>query len=123
MGMLFKKRVKSDHDIWKTLSTGGQLDDIVAKSKDKVQVIFKHSTRCSISTMAKHRMDKGWDLAVEEADLYYLDLLAYRPVSNLIAEKFGVVHESPQMIVIKDGKVLFHESHGGIDPSLVRQTL
>ena len=68
-------------------------------------------------------MDKGWDLAVEEADLYYLDLLAYRPVSNLIAEKFGVVHESPQMIVIKDGKVLFHESHGGIDPSLVRQTL
>jgi bacillithiol system protein YtxJ len=70
--------------------------------------------------MAKSRMDKGWSFNESEADLYYLDLLSYRPISNLISVKFGVKHESPQMIVIKDGKVLFHESHSGINPALLK---
>lgn len=121
--MLFKKKVKEERNIWQTLNSAVQLEDIERKSKDKVQVIFKHSTRCSISSMAKSRLDLGWDVSPESADLYYLDLLSYRPVSNLVAEKFGVTHESPQMIVIKDGKVLEHSSHGSIDPNSVKRFL
>jgi bacillithiol system protein YtxJ len=72
--------------------------------------IYKHSTRCSISSVAKTRLSLSWDFK-EELPIYYLDLLSYRHISDLIAEKFNVFHESPQLIVIKNGKVIYHNSH------------
>lgn len=73
-------------------------------------VIFKHSTRCSISSVAKTRLSLSWDFK-EELPIYYLDLLSYRNISDLIAEKFNIFHESPQIIVIKSGKAIYHTSH------------
>jgi bacillithiol system protein YtxJ len=86
-----------------------QLDDLVAKSFLRPQVIFKHSTRCSISSMVLQRLER--ETQPDGMDFYYLDLLLYRPVSNAIAEKFHVYHESPQIIVIRDGDAIYDESH------------
>lgn len=97
---------------WIALTDEKQLDDIIAKSKDKPQVIFKHSTRCSISSMAKSRLDKAPDTKV--VDFYYLDLIRYRKISNEIAETFSVFHASPQVLVIKGGKSIYDESHSSI---------
>ncbi len=94
---------------WISLTSEAQLDEIVAKSADRPQVIFKHSTRCSISSVAQQRLQRG--TLPEDLDFYILDLLAYRSVSNKIAEQFQVHHESPQVLVIKDGKCIYDESH------------
>lgn len=97
---------------WKTLQEIAQLEAIIANSFHKPQVIFKHSTRCSISDVAKTRLERN---ALPDAiDFYYLDLIAYRSLSNHIAEIMQVQHESPQILVIKDGKCTYHESHMGI---------
>ena len=85
---------------------------MIARSGAKPQVIFKHSTRCSISSVAFQRLQKAQQ--PEGIDFYYLDLLAHRPLSNRVAEVFKVHHESPQVLVIKDGKCIFDESHLGI---------
>ena len=97
---------------WIQLTDEGQIEEIIAKSSAKPQVIFKHSTRCSISAVALQRLQKARQ--PEGLDFYYLDLLAHRPLSNKVAEVFGVHHESPQVLLIKDGKCIFDESHLGI---------
>lgn len=97
---------------WIYLTDEGQLAEIIARSQTKPQVIFKHSTRCSISAVALQRMQKAQQ--PESLDFYFLDLLAHRSLSNKVAEVFGVHHESPQVLLIKDGKCIFDESHLGI---------
>lgn len=97
---------------WIQLNDEGQLNEIVTKSQTKPQVIFKHSTRCSISAVALQRLQKAQQ--PDGVDFYFLDLLAHRPLSNKVAEVFGVHHESPQVLLIKDGKCIFDESHLGI---------
>jgi bacillithiol system protein YtxJ len=97
---------------WITLDTLEQLEDINALSFNKPQILFKHSTTCSISLMAKNRLDKG-DIA-DNAAIYYLDLLQYRPISNAIAAKYNVIHQSPQVLVIKNGECVYEETHNGI---------
>lgn len=100
---------------WIDLNKMEQLDDIVEKSKTKTQFLFKHSTRCGISRMVIGQFKREYQLSDSEADLYYLDLLAHRAISNEIAEKFQVMHQSPQLLVIKNGVVVAHESHSGIN--------
>lgn len=100
---------------WINLTKIEQLDAIVERSKTKTQFIFKHSTRCGISRMVISQFKKNYKLSKGEADLYYLDLLNYRTISGTIAEKFQVMHESPQLLVIKNGAVVAHESHSGIN--------
>ena len=97
---------------WITLNTIEQLDEIKAASFSKPQVIFKHSTTCSISKMAFSRFERSE--APDNIDFYYLDLLNFRPVSSAIAEKFQVHHESPQVLLIKNGECTYDESHYGI---------
>jgi len=97
---------------WIQLTSEEQLKEIVAKSAQRPQVIFKHSTRCSISSVAERRLQKG-ELP-PDIDFYHLDLLSYRSISNKIAELFGVHHESPQVMIIKDGQCIYDESHLGI---------
>lgn len=96
---------------WINLETDAELNNLVNISYTKPQVIFKHSTRCSISVVVKSRLDKN---STDEADFYYLDLITNRNISNLISEKFSVHHESPQILVIKNGECVYDESHSSI---------
>lgn len=97
---------------WKHLEKATELNEIIDRSSVSPQVIFKHSTRCSTSSMVKNRLDKKE--APEGIGFYYLDLIRHRDISNKIAEVFGVVHESPQVLVIDKGKCTYHESHSAI---------
>lgn len=97
---------------WIPLKEIAQLSKIESDSHQKPQLIFKHSTRCSISDTAKHRLDTV--VTNETIDCYYLDLLAHRDISNAVAEQFKVHHESPQIILIKNGECIYDESHLGI---------
>ena len=108
---------------WKQLNQESQLDQIAKDSFQKPVVLFKHSVRCGISLMAKERLESQWDFKSDELDFYYLDLLAFRPISNKIAEQFGVIHQSPQIILLKDGKVTYNISHHQINVKGLRASL
>jgi bacillithiol system protein YtxJ len=100
---------------WINLNSLEQLIEIDEKSKDKVQVLFKHSTRCSVSSFAKRILTSEYsDEVKQKADVYYLDLIAFREISNAISSKYGVIHESPQILVIKEGKCIFNASHSDV---------
>lgn len=96
---------------WKHLEQVALLDAITEQSFRKPQVLFKHSTRCSISTMAMNRLLRLEDAFYEQADFYYLDLIAHRDVSAAIAERYHVHHESPQVIILKQGDATYDASH------------
>lgn len=106
---------------WIPLRSNEDLEQIIHLSEEKPQVIFKHSTSCSISSVAKNRLEKA--IAPEETPFYYLDLLSYRSLSKSIAERFSVEHESPQILVIKEGKCVYDESHMGIDMEEIKDQL
>ena len=97
---------------WIHLTDEEQLKQIINKSQIRPQVIFKHSTRCSISAVALQRLQKVSQPS--NIDFYFLDLLTYRSLSNRIADIFNVPHESPQVLVIRDGQCVYDESHMGI---------
>jgi len=97
---------------WILLHTESQLEDIKIKSADRPQVIFKHSTRCSTSAVVKGRLERAKE--PEAIDFYYLDLLNYRPVSNRISDVFRIDHQSPQVLLIRNGECVYDESHMGI---------
>ncbi len=96
---------------WNALTSEGQLEEIVAQSYTVPCLIFKHSTTCNISTMAKARFEKGWDFKSEDMKPFYLDLKSFRDVSNAVAEKFDVYHESPQVLLIRNGECTYDASH------------
>lgn len=99
---------------WIDLVSTEQLEQIKKESESTPVIIFKHSTTCSISAMAYNRLQR----ATKNSDVkfYYLDLRAYRNVSNEIADTFGVHHESPQVLIIDKGKSVYDRSHGDINP-------
>lgn len=97
---------------WIPLTTEDQLILIKEKSFSIPQVIFKHSTRCSTSSMVLNRLERA--AAPATIDFYYLDLLAHRNISNKIAEDFQVYHESPQVLLIRNGECVYDESHMAI---------
>jgi bacillithiol system protein YtxJ len=97
---------------WLSLESIEQIDTIINKSFEQPQIIFKHSTRCSISSVVKNRLDKNQN--PDKTDFYYLDLISHRNISNQIAETFNVPHESPQILLIKNGECIFDESHSSI---------
>lgn len=97
---------------WIHLTDEEQLKNIITESEVRPQVIFKHSTRCSISGVAMQRLQKAPQ--PDGVDFYFLDLIRYRSISNKIAEVFKVHHESPQVLVVKDGQCIYSESHLGI---------
>lgn len=99
---------------WVALTDLGQLNEITDLSHENPVVIFKHSTRCSISRMALKQFENEFTLK-DKVTPYFLDLLNYREISNTIASKFEVVHQSPQLIVVKEGKAIYNASHSDID--------
>jgi len=90
------------------------LDEIVEASKHQPVAILKHSTSCGISRMVLRQFESSYDLNDEDMKLYFLDLLNHRDISNKIASRFNVPHESPQLIVLKDGRVIYDASHSEI---------
>jgi bacillithiol system protein YtxJ len=97
---------------WHPINSLDQLEHIKSASYISPQVIFKHSTTCSISRMALDRFERA--ATPEKVDFHYLDLLNYKAISNEIASFFQVHHESPQVILIKNGECIYDESHYGI---------
>ena len=100
---------------WIPLNDIQQLQHITEKSKTKTQVVFKHSTRCGISRMVMNQFIEHYNLTEKDLDLYYLDLLANRDVSNEVGYTFQVMHQSPQLLIIKNGVTVAHASHGAIN--------
>lgn len=103
---------------WKPFGQASELDEIHEASFNNPQLIFKHSTRCSISSMAMHRLENQTDSLGSDISIHYLDLIQFRSISNLISERYSVRHESPQLLVIHEGKCIHHDSH--LDISLDR---
>ena len=99
---------------WQDLNSVKQLNKIEEESSQKTQIIFKHSTRCGISRMVMNQFVSAYNLDAN-LDLYYLDLLSNRNISDEIAAKFQVMHESPQLLVIRNGNTVAHASHGAIN--------
>ena len=99
---------------WIPLTDLDQLNEIIELSNEKPIAIFKHSTRCSISRFALKQFEKEFDSA-DATDTYFLDLIEYRDVSNEIANRFQVVHQSPQLLLIKSGQSVYEASHSDID--------
>ncbi|WMX12230.1 MULTISPECIES: bacillithiol system redox-active protein YtxJ [unclassified Aureispira] len=97
---------------WKELNNINDLETALKASYEQPVALFKHSTRCSVSLMAKKSVERFWDLDI---DAYYLDLIAHRDVSNAIADQLNIEHQSPQMILVKEGKAIYNASHGSID--------
>lgn len=109
---------------WKSLRSGDDLAKAIEASKHLPVVIFKHSTRCSISSMAKSRLERGWDFEENEGPaMYFLDLIAYRDLSNQIAQDLGLRHESPQLILLEDGQAVYDSSHSAISVEGLREAL
>ncbi|MCO5258947.1 MAG: bacillithiol system redox-active protein YtxJ [Crocinitomicaceae bacterium] len=112
MGLFTNSTDQKNEFSWIKLENEEQLK--IAMESDEALFIFKHSTRCPISVMAKSRFEREWTTPDFPLQLLYLDLLNYRDLSNKVAELTGVVHESPQLIVVKNKQVLYVESHNGI---------
>jgi bacillithiol system protein YtxJ len=106
--------------VWNNLKEASQLNEIIVASKTKPVLIFKHSTRCSISRMALKQFENEYDMG-DTVTLYYLDLIAFRDVSNKIASTFNVIHQSPQVLLIKDGKTIYHDSHEAINAGILKK--
>jgi bacillithiol system protein YtxJ len=102
---------------WNKLSEIEQLEEINKASFDTPVMIFKHSTRCSISSSAINRVERNWNNEQDDIKVkpYYLDLIAYRNVSNEIAKKWNIEHQSPQILIIKNGTCIYTETHMGIN--------
>lgn len=100
---------------WNNLTSAEQLSEIDEISKNTPVLIFKHSTRCSISSASLHRLERHWDESKGDVIRpYFLDLIAHRDISNAVAERYGVMHQSPQVLLIQEGKCIYNNSHFGI---------
>jgi bacillithiol system protein YtxJ len=100
---------------WNHLDSEEQLEAIKAESQERPILIFKHSTSCPISTTSLSRMERSWkEDEAKNIKLYYLDLLRNKGLSNAVAEVFNVEHQSPQVLLIKNGESVYDESHFGI---------
>ena len=106
---------------WNNIQTQKQIEDAVNASYQKYQIIFKHSTTCPVSSMAKIRLESKWDL--NNVDAHFLDLLSYRSISNYIAESLEVHHESPQLLLLKNGDVIYDSSHLDISVDEIKESI
>ena len=108
---------------WKMLNSLDQVKELEQKSAEKLIAVFKHSTRCATSRMALRAFESGFDFPEDKVEIYYLDLLSYRAISDEIANRFQVWHQSPQLILLKGGKTIHHSSHHQISAAIIDQFL
>jgi bacillithiol system protein YtxJ len=109
---------------WNELKESRQLQDLVLESHERPVLIFKHSTSCSISRAALGRLERSWnENEMKDVKPYFLDLLSYRTISKSIADQFFVEHESPQILLIRNGKSVYNRSHFDIDYKNVKSEI
>jgi len=108
---------------WIEVKTIEQVNDLINKSEAISVLFFKHSTRCSISIMAKDRIERNWNINTAEVIPVYLDLIQYRSISNYLAETLAVEHQSPQVILVKNKKAIYNESHNMIQVKNIEANL
>ncbi len=117
LNKLFKSDIKKTEKqpisnvSWVPLTTLAQIEDVKKNSKEAAVVIFKHSTRCGISRMVIKQFEKSFTEDMKDVKVYYLDLLNYRELSNEVGYAFQVLHQSPQLLVIKNGVAVAYASH------------
>ena len=110
---------------WNTLNSNNDLNQLNESSKLDNSlgfVVFKHSTRCPISSMAKGRLERAWQDSIN-VPMYYLDLIAFRDVSNQIANSYGIEHASPQILFIKNGVCVYNDSHSNISTEALKEAI
>ena len=120
---LFQGEEPSLPQHWQPLTDVNQLPSILQGSSEKPVAFFKHSIRCGTSSMVKNQLERTYDLEAASVDFYFLDLINYRSISNAIADQLNVRHESPQLILVKDGKAVYHASHHWIDLEAMKAAL
>lgn len=112
--------------LWRELTDLSQLEAIIniseQSAKELTVLVFKHSTRCSTSSMALNRLESKWK-DDDKIQTYFLDLLAHRDISNEIASIFGVEHASPQVLLIRDGQCFYNNSHSGISVPAILEAI
>jgi bacillithiol system protein YtxJ len=107
---------------WQQLTQAEMLKEVIEASQNQKVLLFKHSTRCSISASALNRLERTWNQEeMTHLKPYFLDLIQYRNISNQIAQDFGVEHQSPQVIIISEGKAIYDNSHMGIDYTEIKE--
>lgn len=118
---LFGFSARKERLNWDHITTVEALESAYSNSSERAQLFFKHSTRCPVSAMALNAFESNWK--TEEAEIHFIDLLSYRDVSQRLAEISGVRHESPQVIVVKNGEVIYADSHDSINASRIETKL
>jgi bacillithiol system protein YtxJ len=113
--MFFSKKNSPARFVWNEITTPDHVDKIIEESEQKPVVFFKHSGRCTISAMALNRFEDYAKEIDENSILFMIDVVNHRPASLHAAEMLGVVHQSPQILVIHHGKAIYDNSHGAID--------
>ena len=106
---------------WVPLNDLDVIEEAIALSYEKPVVLFKHSTRCSISRFALKQFENEYDLSKEQIEPFFLDLLNHRDISNEIATRFNIEHQSPQMIVLKGGVAVFSSTHSDIEAGILKK--
>lgn len=110
-------------DMWDGVTEPSQLDDILKESKNRPQLIYKHSHRCSVCFVAKGNLERASGNIQKHSDMHFLNVVHNRESSDRIATELDVRHESPQVILVDDGEVIWHASHGNIDDDKIMEVL
>lgn len=108
---------------WHTLTEKAALDQVLEESFEKPQLLFKHSTRCSVSLFARLELEKYRQEIEKHAGMHLIDVIASRDVSRYAADKLDIAHESPQAILIAGGEVVWHDSHGSVKGETILEVL
>lgn len=109
---------------WNELTDTSHLEELKRESHQQTILIFKHSTTCSISRTALSRLERNWnENEMMKVKPYFLDLLSYRRISNSISDQFSIEHESPQLLLIRNGQSIYDRSHLDIDYKRVKSEI
>ena len=110
-------------ELWFQISTTQEADGVINASNEKTQVILKHSTSCGVSFFAKKGLDSIPAEDLQNADMYIVDVIRDRNLAYYLADRFNIRHESPQLMIIKDEKLIWHGSHNAVNPENLLQAL
>ncbi|KFF74678.1 general stress protein [Chryseobacterium sp. P1-3] len=114
-----KNESPDQKSFWKKIESEEDLEKAIESSYHHKIAIFKHSTSCFISRTVLKNFEREVESSNQKVELYYLDLLAYRSISNKISADLDIRHESPQLIVIENGKPVNSASHQDISLSQI----
>lgn len=122
MGLFSKSSAPISSFPWKEVTSIEEFNEMLNATTDKAKLFFKHSTRCSISSMALKGFEREWNVSSDDFELYFVDLIAHRDISNAIAAESHVEHQSPQVVVWRNGEVIYNASHHHIDAQKIQQS-